>query len=157
MSRLSVCDGHVDCSDGSDERNCVYIRKQARPEPRGGRKKYVSVQGQAGNKTQIRSPVSWKIKDQGSNKDFDAKLEQEIIEKTDDKDLLFKTDQDKETTIKYVDFQPPPLFSENLIQSPRLDVKVYPPKQMIYKNSDVTIQCRDEGMKCDYILMYSNV
>ncbi len=138
VSRMSVCDGHKDCNDGSDEKNCRYIRKQ-HPEPRGGRRKFVSSTS-GGNSTIKDRKFSWKTKPDVVTKKSAGKQKQLYFDHE-------KHFEKRETsTIKYVDFSPPPLFSENLVKIPRLNVKVYPEKQMIHKFSDVTIQCRDEGM-----------
>ena len=51
----------------------------------------------------------------------------------------------RKDNIYYEDLKPPRLEAANLVQIPRLDLKVYPPVQSVYKHSDVVIQCRDEG------------
>ena len=51
----------------------------------------------------------------------------------------------RKDNILYEDLKPPQLEAANLVQIPRLDLKVYPPTQSVYKHSDVVLQCRDEG------------
>ena len=51
----------------------------------------------------------------------------------------------RKDNILYEDLKRPQLEVANLIQMPRLNLKVYPPTQSVYKHSDVVLQCRDEG------------
>jgi hypothetical protein len=49
--------------------------------------------------------------------------------------------------VTYEDISRPQLEAANLIEMPWLDLKVYPEEQLVYKNADVVLQCRDEGEK----------
>ena len=124
------CDGVADCSDGSDETPECRCHKSGQFACKRGGKciSRISVcdgisdcpdQSDESNCRHIRNNTL-------------SKVEKVVT-------------SHQEANILYQEIEAPKLETANLVETPRFQVKVYPKTQSVYKNSDVVIQCRDEG------------
>ena len=121
------CDGHPDCSDASDESPECECHKNGLFSCRN----YECIS---------RLNVCDGKIDCKDGSDEDKCPFRNVTISTTEKTISYTEDN-----ILYEDLKRPELHSANWVLENPLKLKIYPEKQSVFKNSDVVLQCRDEG------------